>query len=332
MRLAPALLTLTLIAGCGTAAAQGLPRHLAGARPSYCPHRHCHPSPSPTPTTTSPSPTPTVTSPSPSPTSPSPSPTVTSPSPTPTGPACTIPRGGTCGPYPYPGIPMSNGYNTYVMDQQVGPNPATTETLTARDPGNWSVTANDLPAGYTGVQMFDAVQQLTNDWNGTGWGNCGSTCTDTPLSSVPSLTVSYAETSPPGGVWEYAPDVWSDNYTSDVMFWADTSPVRCTGNGLSASDILGQATLSGQQWTAYLYGGAGGEIIFILDGSASTDPVGTGTCARQPSGSIDIKAGFTWLIAHGFVKGPEVISQLNTGWEICSAAGTTFRVTAYTIS
>jgi hypothetical protein len=77
------------------------------------------------------------------------------------------------------------------------------------------------------------------------------------------------------------------------------------------------------------YGGFGAEIIFVLDG-----PGGQGTCARQSSGTIDIKAGFDWLTANGFVTGPVVLSQLNTGWEICSTAGgaETFTVSSYSIN
>src|SRR5215472_14504924 len=50
--------------------------------------------------------------------------------------SCTASLGGTCGPYGDSSIPMSNGYNTYVMDQKVGPQSGTAETLTANDPGS----------------------------------------------------------------------------------------------------------------------------------------------------------------------------------------------------
>ena len=227
---------------------------------------------------------------------------------------------------------MSNGFDTYVMNQSVGPQPGTTQTLTATDPGNWSVTASDVPLGYTGVQTFAAVQQLTNDWNGSGWGGSGSS--DTPLASLTALTVTYAETSPQdaNSIYEFAPDVWNDNYGSDVMFWADTSPQRCTDNGMNAGSIIGQASLGGQAWTVYRNGGPGSEIIFILDGSASTDPVTTGTCARQASGTIDILAGFQWLAGHGIMSSTGLLAQLNTGWEITSADNTRFTMSSYSIS
>jgi hypothetical protein len=245
---------------------------------------------------------------------------------------CTAHLQQNCGPYADPSIPMSNGYNTYVINQDVGANPGTTQTITATSPAAWSLVADDVPHGYTGVQTFDAVQQLTNDWCGsvTNWSTCPKP-TDTPLASLPSLTVTYTETSPTdaGSIYEFAPDIWS-SYSSDVMFWADTSPARCTDNGLSASDILGQATLAGQHWTVYRYGGAGSEIIFIL--GPGTDPVDAGTCATQRAGTIHIKAGFNWLVKHGIVHTPVTLSQANTGWEVTSADSTTFAVSRYSIA
>ena len=74
----------------------------------------------PSPSATTVTPTPTVTTPTPTPT-----PTLTvTPTPTPTGTATgaacvTSAQNGTCGPYDYPGIPMSNGYDTYVTNQAV---------------------------------------------------------------------------------------------------------------------------------------------------------------------------------------------------------------------
>lgn len=268
-------------------------------------------------------PTPTPTSSSPAPSSSSSTPTPTSATPPPAG--CTVGLNGVCGPYDYPAIPMSNGYNTYVANQNVGATSGTTQKLTATGPGDWSVTADDTPYGYTGVQTFPDVQQLTNDWCGGGvWGGCANP-TDTPLSALASLTVNYTETGPAdaNSIYEFTPDVWSD-YPSDVMFWVDTHG-RCN-EGAYGSTLLGQAVLDGQNWTVHRYGGAGAEIIFVLDGAG-----GSGTCAQQTSGTVNIKAGFDWLAAHGYLSNPQ-ISQLNTGWEITSADQTTFTVSSYSIS
>jgi hypothetical protein len=233
--------------------------------------------------------------------------------------------GGVCGPYSFAGIPNSNGFNTYLSNQNVGAQNGTTQTLRANSPADWAVVAHDVPLGYTGVQTFPDVQQLFNNWCGTTWGGCASP-TDTPVNSLSQLKVTYAETSPtsPDSLYEFAPDVWLGNYGSDIMFWVDTLG-RCN-EGAFGGTVLGHAVIGGQAWTVHRYGNFGAEIIFVLDG-----PGGSGTCATQHSGTIDIKAGIAWLTSNGFVNGAPILTQLNTGWEITSADDTTFTVSGYSI-
>ncbi|QGN57787.1 hypothetical protein [Nostocoides sp. HKS02] len=243
-----------------------------------------------------------------------------------TGPAtwaCTAPLGGGCGAYRYAGIPNSNGYNTYVSNQAVGAQTGTSQVVQANSPGDWQVVANDVPYGYTGVQTFPDAQQLFNNWCGNGWGGCSA---DTPVNSLSALKVVYAESSPQDALslYQYSPDVWLDNYGSDIMFWVDVHG-RCN-EGAFGGTVLGHAVIDGQNWTVHRYGGFGAEIIFVLDGTG-----GTGTCAQQTSGTINIKAGIDWLTANRFITGAPVMSQLNTGWEITSADNTTFRVSSYSI-
>jgi len=213
----------------------------------------------------------------------------------------------------------------------VGAQSGTTATVKASNPGNWSVTANAVPLGYTGVQLFPNVQQMTNNWGANG-PKSGSS--DTPLNSLNSLVVHYNETSPtgPNDIYEFAPDVWT-NYagqngpgSGDIMFWADTHG-RCNA-GAYGGTVLGHAVLDGQNWTVHRYGGPGAEIIFVLDGAG-----GSGTCAQQSSGDINIKAGLNWLASNGFIQSPVIIGdQLNTGWEITSADHSTFTMNSYSIT
>jgi hypothetical protein len=239
---------------------------------------------------------------------------------------CTAGIGGVCGAYSWTGWPGSNGYNTYVVDQSVDVQSGDTGSITATSPSGWSATADYASCGGC-VQTYTAVQQLTNNWTGAGWTGPGP-YTNTPLNALSKLQVAYSETSPAGAgnQYEFAPDLWT-NYSDDIMLWADTSPVRCDDNGLNTGSIIGQANLGGQNWTVYRYGGQGGEIVFILDGSASTDPVSTDTCAQQESGTLHVLAALKWVSQHRAVTGAPTwanqdIAQLNTGWEITDADGT----------
>lgn len=228
---------------------------------------------------------------------------------------CSVPIGQNCGPYGYDGIPMSNGYDTYVANQGVDVHG--TEVVNANSPGDWQVVANLADCGGC-VQTFPDAQQLTNDWNGSGWGGSGTS--DTPWRSLSTLSVTYDETSPQTGAsYEFAPDVWGPG-PWDIMFWVDTHG-RCN-EGAFGPVVLGHPTFGGQNWTAHQYGD---EIILVLDG-----PGGPGTCAQQSSGTIDIKAGLDWLWNGGFITGT-TLQQLNTGWEITQASNATFRMNSYSV-
>jgi hypothetical protein len=283
--------------------------------------------PTPTPTQTTPTPTPTQTTPTPTPTQTTPTPT-----PTPTAATCTETglNNASC---PLQAdrtdLPPSNGYTTYFENQDVGANSGTTGTLTTSGlpatPGTpwFTSTVDAVPLGSSNVQVFANVQQLFTNWGTNGWNGSSAT----PLASLSALKVNFNETSPQDAdsQYEFAADVWS-NYQSDVMFWTDTTSGRCSPGGYGGT-VLGHVTMDGQNWTVNRYGGAGAEIIFVLDGAG-----GPGTCARETSGSIDVAAGMNWLSQNGYITSPVTLGQVNSGWEITSADKTNFVLNSYSIT
>ena len=218
--------------------------------------------------------------------------------------------------------PNSNGWNTYVNNQDVGYAGSGTETMYVNSPRNWQVIANLGTCGGC-VQTFPATQQLFN-----------SSGSATKISDLAELKVNYDETSPGGSAngYEFAPDLWQTGYPWDVMWWVDTN-LRCN----DAGPVIGKFTMDGQDWTAHMYGGTpdangvphGGEIILILDG-----PGGSGTCATQSKGTINIKASLEWLASKGFIPASPAVMQLNTGWEVTQAKNATFTLNdlTYTVT
>jgi hypothetical protein len=234
-----------------------------------------------------------------------------------------VPLDGGCpkgsGGYNDPGFSSnSNGWNTYVNNQDVGWNGVGTQTLSANGPRNWQVVSNLGQCGGC-VQTFPATQQLFN-----------SSGTPTDLKSLSALTINYDETSPGGSAngYEFAADIWS-NYaqangdSQDVMFWVDTN-LRCATVG-GSGEVIDHITIDGQNWTVRRYGSNGGagskygdELIVTLDGPTP------GSCAVQPKGTINVKAGMEALAANGLVPAAPVITQVNTGWEITQSSNATF--------
>lgn len=215
---------------------------------------------------------------------------------------------GGCGPYLYPAITNSNGYNVSVIqDGWNCDSNCISQTLTATDPGNWSVTAVDA-AGNGAVETYPDVQALY-----TGVGN-----TSPPISSFNHIYSSFAETmnTTPGTIAEAGYDIWTNNYNSDVMVWVDTA-----NRNMGGASELASATFFGQQFNLWRYGGYGGELIWILNGN-------------EQSGTVHLKVMLTWLENHHYIPAGDGISQMDFGWEICSTGGVpeTFQVSNYTLN
>jgi hypothetical protein len=239
---------------------------------------------------------------------------------------------GHCGPY------HDNARPTFIENQDIGAAGGTTATVNTDGypaPSGGDVFSSVVHAGADGgaVQVYPSIQEQFYGWTGTGWGGgSGDGPGNVPLSALSQLTVNYSETSPQdsGSQYEWGVDVWT-NYTRDVMFWTDTTSGRCMPGGYGQTD-LGQLTLNGKPWTATLYGAAGGEIILYEDGSSGN----ASTCARQPSGSIDVKGGLNWLATHdnSRTRFPTTVTValVNSGWEVTQADGTTFKQDTYSIN
>jgi hypothetical protein len=196
---------------------------------------------------------------------------------------------GSCGPYLYPQITSSSGYNTYVNNEVWNAVPGWKQTLTATDPGNWSVTAN-MPAGDTAVVSYPDTQQLYSE---------------NPLSSYTSLTSRFSEALNPnsGTMAEAAYDIWCNNWASEIMVWTDNH-----GQSLAYDTNLGTATIAGQSWTIYRNGGPGSELIVSLNGNEQT-------------GTVDILATLNYLMSHGWLTSGSTLTGIDFGFEFSSTGG-----------
>ena len=233
-----------------------------------------------------------------------------SPGQSPAGAACVTSAGnGNCGPYGYPPISNSNGYTTYVANNMwaCGNGSCGPQTLTAYHPGNWSVMSTQA-SGNTAVLTYPNVQQVFTK----------TTNTDPAISAFTSITSDFTETMNPqaGTDAEAAYDLWLSHTSgpNEVMIWVDNA-----GRGSGGAQQIGAATIGGQAFTVYQYGG--GEIIFSLN-------------QNEQSGTVDILAALKWLQGHGLASAGAQLGQVDFGFEICSTGGKPekFAVSRYTLT
>jgi hypothetical protein len=270
-----------------------------------------HPS-GPTSAATSPTTPPT------GPTSPSSPPTSTS---SPGWSCVTSDPSGNCGPYHFAGIANSNGYNTYVGND-CWADPTCKQTVSANSPSDWQVVANE-PEGNTAVMTYPDVQQLFNNWCGSGWNGCANP-TDTPLSALSDLSFGYSLTMPgssSGTIAQAAYDVWTSDPTHrEIMIWVDNDNRESGGASFDAS----YTTSDGQEWSLYHYGD---EIIWSLGRE--------GTFAQRTSyADVPVYELMKYLVDNGYEDSSSLVGQIDFGWEICSTGGgpQTFTVNAYSIT
>lgn len=224
---------------------------------------------------------------------------------------------GVLGPYVYPQITNTNGYNTYVGNNMWGAGGSgMTQTLTAVNPGEWYVVAK-APAGNTGVLSYPNTQQLFNNWSGGGWNGSG-TQTDTPISRLRQLTSRFAENLNANSRTdaEAAYDIWlsSTSGPHEVMIWIDNA-----NRGTGGATQIGTGTFGGQKWTLLRYGD--GEAIWSRT-------------ANEQSGTVDILTLLQQLQFRGLASSGAAIAQIDFGFEICSTGGVpeTFSVSRYSLT
>jgi Glycosyl hydrolase family 12 len=260
-----------------------VPAYAAGGRTSAAARKHVKSaashSPSPSPSPSSPKPSP---SPSPSPTSASPSPTA----PAAGDAACTDPSFTTSAQFG-----MWNLSPYFVANDMWNAGAGNvSQTLSACSYSDWSVTAT--ASGGGGVLTYpDSHLDVPN----------------TPeISSLSSVTSTFADTNPNTGTYEDAYDIWL-NGVADPSAGSDELMIWTNNHGQTpGGSPMATVTISGQSWTAWK--GNGNYMAFVANSNVG-------------SGSVNLLAFFQWIIAKGWVPANSTLNQVDYGVEICSTNG-----------
>jgi hypothetical protein len=247
-----------------------------------------------------------------------------------------------CGPYAYSQadnnpdgyVINSNGFNDNVQNN-CWADPNCQQTITASDPGNWSVTGNE-PAGNGSVMTGPQASLNFGNWCAaeSTWQNltkdgCGNNpIGDTPLSALSSLTGATSDSFPHNSqtIAEAGWDIWT-NYSADIMVWNDTVN-RCNSGSFGGTTLATGVAIGSHVYDVYRYGDPGGEIIFVEEG-----PGGVGTCAQDASPTVDLKGILSETEALG-IKSNITLGLLTYTFELCSTGGSpeTFSLSHLTVA
>jgi len=176
------------------------------------------------------------------------------------------------------------------------------QTLYACAYNNWFVVAKmNNDSGDGAVKTYPNVQETFNE---------------PAISSFHSISSTFAETSPPVGIYEDAYDIWIDGIASsgstEVMIWTQNHGQTPGGS------VVGTASFDGRSYQVWQ---TQGYVAFVADTNFS-------------SGTVNLLAFFDWIIGKGWIPARSTLGQIDYGVELVSTdnAPATFAFTNFSIS
>ena len=177
-----------------------------------------------------------------------------------------------------------------------------TQTLYACSYSNWYVVATmNNDSGNAAVKTYPDAQK---DFS------------EPRISSLKSVTSTFAETSPGTGIYEDAYDIWLNGIASsgstEVMIWTENHHQRPGGS------IQGTATVDGRSYTVWR---KGSYIAFVASSSFT-------------SGTMNLLGFFTWVMAKGWMPANSTLSAVDYGVELVSTNNVpaTFRFSDFSVT
>jgi len=123
------------------------------------------------------------------------------------------------------------------------------------------------------------------------------------ISSLSSVTSTFAETSPGTGIYEDAYDIWLNGIatsgSTEVMIWTQNN-----GQVPSGSQVA-TVTLDGRSWAVWRSTASGNYIAFVADSNFT-------------SGTMNLLTFFQWIIGQGWMPSNSTLGQVDYGAELVS--------------
>ncbi len=195
----------------------------------------------------------------------------------------------------------------------------------------WNISNYPATQGTLEVCNFDSWYDVAvannNDASGAvkSYPNVHRDYNSNPsISSFPLISVAFAGTAWGSGIYDVAFDIWTRNFQKEVMVWTENHNQRPGGN-----IVVSNLSISGYTWDLW----QSGTTYFAF--AAPVDPV-TGFPSNRviASGTFDIKAFLSYLIATRRLASTAKLTQLDYGVEIVDTGNVqkTFNCTNFAIT
>ncbi len=175
------------------------------------------------------------------------------------------------------------------------------QTLNVCSPGSWSVTAT-VSGGGNSVKTYPNVHR---DFSSPA------------VSSLASVTSSFAESGPGDGTYENAYDIWLNGIANpgggsdEVMIWNENH------GQIPGGSPQGTVTFGGRAYTVWK--GDGNYFAFVANSTFT-------------SGTLNLLDFFKYLMSKGWVPGNSTLSEVCYGVEVVATNGAeTFNITNFSV-
>ena len=204
----------------------------------------------------------------------------------------------------------NNGYTLYnnVWGSGYGP-----QTIWANSSSNWGVWANHPDSG--GIKSYPNVTRYIGR----------------RLSTIGTLRSTFSASTPSGGAWVSAFDLWDTNHQYEVMLWmnytgnangsGNVKPISYNWNAQgNAVPVYTNVSVGGHTWNVFRGHNGGNEVFSFL------------RTTKTNNATVDHKAIFNWIRARGWI-GDITVGDVQYGFEITSSSGgKDFRVNSYSVT
>ena len=214
-----------------------------------------------------------------------------------TNPTTTLPANAS---NPQDGVTLS-GYYVDTDTWNFGPYPGSQQTMYVCDYNNWyaMVNVNDNN-GDGAVKTYPDVHL---DYNSP------------KVSTFNSITSTFAHTAPATGDWDYAYDVWLNNYGVELMVWTQSNGKQAHVPGIAT---VATTTLSGITYNIHKSG------TYIAYDMPTT----------MTSGNINILEIIKDMQSRGYISSTATLTAIDYGVEVCNtnSVNTKFEVNNFGIA
>lgn len=192
----------------------------------------------------------------------------------------------------------NGGYTLYnnVWGGGYGP-----QTIWAYAYNNWGVWANHPNTG--GIKSYPNVTKFINK----------------KLSTINTLTSTVRVTTPAGGAWNSAYDIWDSAHKYETMIWLNYTGTSSGGGNVKP--ISYNWTSSGNAQPVYTNVSIGGATWNVFRGSNGANEVFSFLRTTKTNNTtVDIKAVLNWIKGKAWF-GDITVAEVQYGWEITSSSG-----------